>query len=145
VAVPVDTGVERSLPDTPYADRRRALESGLSWWRSSPGDAAARLAALPEAVRGVVRHALTEARRVRDGADALRRGDAAALGRLMDEGHVSLSRDFGASTPEIDALAASVRAREGVLGVRLQGAGWGGCLAVLRKRAAHASGDGATE
>jgi len=69
------------------------------------------------------RHIVTELDRVRRGADALRRGDAAALGRVRDEGQESLSRDCQCSTLTIDALAPSIRAQPCVLGVHLQGAG----------------------
>jgi mevalonate kinase len=81
-----------------------------------------------------VRHAITEVDRVRRAADALRASDAEALGHVLDEGHRSLSRDYECSTPEIDELVKRRRAEPGVLGVRLQGAGWGGCLVVLRKK-----------
>ena len=88
---------------------------------------------MPEPARRRVRHAVTEIARVRRAAEALRRGDAEELGRVLDEGHQSLTHDFECSTPAIDALAATIRAEEGVLGVRLQGAGWGGSLVVLRR------------
>ncbi len=51
----------------------------------------------------------------------------------MREAHESLSRDFGASTPAIDALVEDVRREPGVVGARLQGAGWGGSLVVVRR------------
>ena len=71
--------------------------------------------------------------RVERAVEALRAGDGAALGVLVDDAHTSLARDFAASTPEIDALAERLRAQPDVLGVRLQGAGFGGSLLVLRR------------
>jgi galactokinase len=141
-AVPEDTGVRRSLDETPYAGRRAALERALR----APSRTVAsreveafertyRLAAeAPAGDDGVSRHFHSETARVAAGVAALRDRDGAALGRLIDESHASLSKDFDCSTPEIDAFVAKVRAREGVLGVRLQGAGWGGSLVVLRRR-----------
>ncbi len=52
----------------------------------------------------------------------------------MAECHASLRDDFECSLPEIDAQVAALSAEDDVLGVRLQGAGWGGSLAVLRRR-----------
>ena len=142
-AVPEDTRVARRLSETPYNERRAEVEDAVARAKSmrpdlesvremTATDFAELEDRLPEPGRRRLRHVVTELERVRRGADALRRGDPAALGLVMDEGHASLSRDFECSTPEIDALAASIRAQPGVLGVRLQGAGWGGCLAVLR-------------
>ena len=88
------------------------------------------------------RHTVTELDRVRRGTEALRRGVTAAPGRVMDEGQDSLSREFQYSTPAIVALAASIHAQPGVLGVRLQGGGWGGCLAVPRRRPTEAGAGG---
>ena len=78
------------------------------------------------------RHVVTEAERVRQGIDALRAGDAETLGSLMHACHESLARDFECSTPEIDEQVAGIEREADVLGARLQGAGWGGSLAVLR-------------
>ena len=144
-AVPIDTEVTRRLSETPYNERRAEVDDAVARAKAMRPDLAgvrdmtfADFAEvegrLPEPGRRRLRHVVTEIDRVRRGADALRRGDAAALGRVMDEGHESLSKDFQCSTPAIDALAASIRAQPGVLGVRLQGAGWGGCLVVLRRK-----------
>lgn len=143
-AVAVDSGVHRALSETPYNTRRAELEEGLK--RLAHAREAARAARTlvddvrlldrePEPFARRARHFVTEVRRVHEAAAALRRGDADALGRLLDEGHRSLARDFEASSPELDALVATERARPGVLGVRLQGAGFGGTLVVLRRTA----------
>ncbi len=49
----------------------------------------------------------------------------------MDESHRSLADDFEVSTPHLDALVAGLRARPGVLGARMTGAGFGGCVVAL--------------
>lgn len=142
-----DTGVERELSATPYAERRRQLDDGLACVQRlrpactslaalSPTEFAAVEASIPEPARARVRHVVTEIARVARGVDAIRSENGAALGRLLNEAHRSLSENYGASTPEIDALVADLAARPDVLGARLQGAGWGGSLVVLRRRAA---------
>jgi galactokinase len=63
-------------------------------------------------------------------ASALRDGDLARCGRLMNESHASQRDLFQVSVPEVDALAARLRA-EGALGARLTGGGFGGSVVAL--------------
>jgi galactokinase len=77
------------------------------------------------------RHVITENARVLDGVAALRAGQVERFGALMNEAHTSMSVDYGASCPEVDALAEIVRRQEGVLGARITGAGWGGGVVAL--------------
>jgi galactokinase len=141
----VDTGVERRLSETPYAERRKEVERGVARLREArpelgslrdlwPSAYASLEGKLPEPERRRCRHVVGEIDRVGRAGDALRAGDAVTLGALLDEGHRSLSQNFECSTPAIDALVAAERGKPESLGVRLQGAGWGGCLVVLRKR-----------
>lgn len=51
------------------------------------------------------------------------------LGRLMTESHISLKDDFECSHPQLDKLVELSRGK--VLGARLTGAGWGGCIVAL--------------
>ena len=67
---------------------------------------------------------------MRDGRVALREGDLRHLGELLDEGHVSLRDDFEVSTPALETARDALRCQAGVSGVRLTGAGFGGCLVV---------------
>lgn len=86
--------------------------------------------------RARARHVVTENERVLTGVCALRAGDAAAFGALMNAAHESMSRDYDASCPEVDALARIARAVPGVLGARVTGAGWGGCVVALAAQSA---------
>ncbi|GGY37824.1 galactokinase [Parvularcula lutaonensis] len=92
-------------------------------------------ASLPDSVRRRVRHCITEHRRVGLAAEALRKGDAARLGRLMNESHASMRDDFEMSLPAIDALVATALA-EGAAGARLTGGGFGGCIVACVEAAA---------
>lgn len=76
------------------------------------------------------RHVVTEAARTRDAEAALRAGDAAEFGRLMDASHESLREDFEVSTEALDAIVAIAR-EAGAEGARLTGAGMGGCAVAL--------------
>ena len=85
---------------------------------------------LPAPLDGRFRHVVTEAARTAAAAGHLRDGDAAALGRVLDASHESLRRDYGVSTPELDALVEAARGA-GALGARLTGAGLGGSVVIL--------------
>jgi galactokinase len=82
-------------------------------------------------VRPRCRHVITENARVLASEAALAAGDVARFGRLMNAAHESMSRDYAASCPEVDTLAALCRECDGVLGARVTGAGWGGCVVAL--------------
>ena len=72
------------------------------------------------------RHVESENRRVEKAIIANSEG----LGKLLNETHESL-KSIGVSTPEIDALVTSLQSKEGVLGARMMGGGFGGMILVL--------------
>lgn len=121
----VDSGVRRRLADTPYNQRRREAERAVAaagmpvGLIEDPGDDRR------------LRHVVTEIRRVRDFADALKAGDREWMGKLLDESHASLRDDFEVSTPEVEALVDKVRSAPGCLGARIMGAGFGGSVVAL--------------
>jgi galactokinase len=74
---------------------------------------------------------ITENRRTLDAADAMRQGDAASLGRLMNESHVSLRDDFEVSGPGLDSIVEVALRAPGCLGARMTGGGFAGCAVAL--------------
>lgn len=139
-----DTGIARRLSETPYNERRRELAHALACLRELEPELTSLVDLTPDRFAPLAdrlgdpyvrraRHVVMETDRVRRGVEALEAGDAAALGVLMHECHQSLSADFESSSPEIDEQVARLEAEDDVLGARLQGAGWGGSLAVLRR------------
>jgi len=128
----IDSGVRHALADGAYNRRREECERaaaalGVDELRDVAGGDFARL---PEPLGRRVAHVTSENARVLAAVDALRAGDGAALGALLDASHASLARDFEVSTPELDRLAELARS-EGALGARLTGAGFGGSLLAL--------------
>ncbi len=77
------------------------------------------------------RHVVSEDRRVKEAASAMEDQDAAALGKIMEAGYQSSKDDYENSIPELDLLHDLVAEQAGVWGVRICGAGWGGCLLAL--------------
>ena len=83
-----------------------------------------------------LRHVVTETRRARAAADALRAGDAALLGMLMSASHRSLRADQEVSTALLDAVVSAAESIDGCHGARLVGAGFGGSVVALTTSAA---------
>ena len=128
----VHSGVQRGLAGSAYADRRAECEEAAA--RIGP----LRSASVREAsslsdpnLRRRARHVVSENERVRAFADALARGEIEALGPLMAESHASLRDDFEVSVPALDDLVSELAAVPGVIGARLTGAGFGGCVVAL--------------
>ena len=122
--------LEDTLPV--QATAAELVQGGLeeSWL----GDLMADHRVVPDALFAVLprcRHVITENRRVLAGIAALRAGQVETFGALMNEAHISMSRDYGASCPEVDTLVEHARRQPGVLGARLTGAGWGGGVVAL--------------
>ena len=127
-----DSGVERSLENTAYAQRRAELEHALGLvgvTRSTEVDASA-LDGLDDVSRRRLRHVVTENERVRRFAGALEDDDLVTAGRLLGESHLSLRDDYEVSIPELDLLV-EVAEGAGAHGARLLGAGFGGSVLVL--------------
>jgi galactokinase len=79
---------------------------------------------------------MDETARASGAADAMRRGDLAALGRLMSASHRSLRDLHEVSTPALDAVVSAAEAVPGCAGARLVGAGFGGAVVALVTRGA---------
>lgn len=137
VVVVLDTMTRRGLVGSAYNERRAACEGAARRF----GVAALRdlnletlmqqRHALDETTLRRARHVVTENARTLAAADAMRRDDAAALGRLMDASHQSLRDDFEVSSPALDAIQAAARTAPGCVGARMTGAGFGGCAVAL--------------
>jgi galactokinase len=133
----LDTATRRGLVASAYNERRQQCEQAAAFF----GVAALRdvtlevftavAAQLDPLIRQRTRHVITENQRVLEAAVAMRRGDAARLGVLMNESHLSLRDDFAVSSPELDAMVEIAQAQPGCYGARMTGAGFGGCAVAL--------------
>lgn len=89
---------------------------------------------LPDVIRRRCRHVITENERVRSFKTSFERGDVAEAGRLMNQSHESLRSDYEVSCFELDTMVELLRSHESVVGARLTGAGFGGCVIALAQR-----------
>jgi galactokinase len=84
-------------------------------------------------LRRRARHIVTENRRVLAFAEAMNTGDVDTMGSLMTESHRSMQFDYETSNPVMDAAVERLLAEPDVLGARLTGGGFGGCVIALRR------------
>jgi galactokinase len=147
----VDTRVQHALGDGAYAERRAGCEEGARQLgvpalrdvtvAELPG-AEARIA--DPAVRRLVRHVVTENRRVEETIALLATGDVRAVGPVLTAGHASLRDDFAVSCAELD-LVVDTALEAGALGARMTGGGFGGsAIVLLEEEAAAKVGDAVT-
>lgn len=134
--------VKHSIANGDYGTRRNELEVGqAAICQAYPqvrdlGDASmeqleACRSAIPAESYLRCKHVITENARVREAAESMKRGDAAALGDAMNRSHASQRDDFQDSVAEIDFLAATAVTLYGCYGSRLTGGGFGGCTVNL--------------
>ncbi|UJW36307.1 galactokinase [Saccharothrix sp. AJ9571] len=132
----IDTRAKHTLAESGYGDRRRGTERaadllGLKALRDIELDdldhASARL---PEELRPLVRHVVTENQRVLDVVALLKAGRLADIGPSLDASHVSMRDDYRISCRELDVAVEAARAA-GALGARMTGGGFGGSAIAL--------------
>jgi galactokinase len=134
--VVINSRVRHALASGEYAARRAACERtaralGVPSLRHADRAAIERSTVLSDDERRCARHVVAENARVLDFAGALRAADLPGAGRLMIASHVSLRDDFRVSCPELDFIVDAVARLPGVHGVRMTGAGFGGCAVAL--------------
>jgi len=134
-----NTRVARGLTSSKYNERvaecveavkgmRRVLGKDGSHLRDfSLADLAASRRQLSEVAFKRARHVIGENDRTTSACEAMRSGDPAALGELMNASDYSLRDDYEVTCPELDAMTEIARGLPGCLGARMTGAGFGGC------------------
>jgi len=143
--VVLDTATRRGLVDSAYNERRAQCELAARFF----GQTALRDVTLEQldhaagqldpVVLRRARHVISENARTRHAAEAMQRGDADSLGRLMAESHVSLRDDFEVSSEALNAMVGAAAADPDCCGARMTGAGFGGCaVALVRAESADA-------
>ncbi len=137
-----DTMKRRGLIDSEYNARRQECEQGVELLRRylpqvrALRDVTSKVLArhghsLPPVVRKRCAHVVSENERVLQAVAAMRAGDVAEFGRLVDFSHASLRDDYEVSCPELDCMVDLARSAPGCLGARMTGAGFGGCTVNL--------------
>jgi galactokinase len=133
-----NTMVKHALAAGEYNHRRADCEAGVRFLRQFlPGAQGLRDVTLPQFLEygaGMppvtyrrCRHVISEDARVLAAADALKAGNLAQFGTLMNESHRSLRDDYEVSCGELDLMVEFAGQCRGVYGARMTGGGFGGC------------------
>jgi galactokinase len=129
-----DTRVRHELAATSYNRRRAESEAAaraldLASLRDARESDLERIEDPVERRRA--RHVISENARVLLAADALRRRSPRDLGPILYASHESLRLDFAVSCRELDCLVELAAGMPPVVGARMMGGGFGGCVLVL--------------
>lgn len=135
-----NTNVKHELTGGEYAKRRAQCEEaarslGVSSLRDADAVTLERVRAkMDDTVYRRAKHVISEIERTVHAAEGVRASNWPAVGQLMYASHASLRDDYEVSCPELDALvdiAQSIGPKDGVLGCRMTGGGFGGCTVAL--------------
>ena len=133
----INSGISHSLVGGDYNARRRECEAACQALRlATLCDAAfgTDVTHLPSPLQQRARHVISEHARVSTAVQALQAADTQALGRLFNASHASQRDDFAVSTSEVDTLIDVALRDTDVLGARLTGGGFGGCIVAVLAR-----------
>ncbi|MBR3631679.1 MAG: galactokinase [Elusimicrobiaceae bacterium] len=140
----INSNKKHSLVSSAYNDRRRESENALKALKTklpigSLGELSieefeAHKALIQNPVeRKRAKHAVYENQRTLQAARALKAGDLATFGKLMNQSHISLRDDYETSCKELDIITEECWKNPAVLGARITGGGFGGCAVALVK------------
>ena len=140
----VNSKVSHSLANSAYNQRRAACEESVVILQKSfpeirtlrdlaESDLSKIKQLLPEALFPKAKHVVSECARVQQAGEALQSGNLLLMGKLLHASHESLRDDFEVSCSELDFLELQAKSIAGVLGARMMGGGFGGCLLTLLK------------
>lgn len=137
VVLIINSQVKHQLAGGEYAQRRAQCEEALSILgaESYRDVTLAQVQQKKEEMEGVVynraHHVVTEIARTVKTAEAMKKNAWQTVGELMYASHASLRDDFEVSCKELDILVDIASKTDGVIGARMTGGGFGGCIVAL--------------
>ena len=129
--VVIDSKVKHSLADGEYALRKHDCEdaSEILGVRTLRDASIAKLQEMRDQLGKQLyrraHHVVSEIARVKDFTAAMKSGNAALAGALMNASHLSLRDDYQVSCPELDTLV-EIACNLNAMGSRMMGGGFGG-------------------
>ena len=142
----IDSRVKRNLSGTEYNRRRDECREALALINRKTGQNKSSLrdvdsveienarTFLPDVLYRRSCFVVEENQRVIEAVKAFRQSDLSRAGQLMNASHVGLRDLYEVSCKELDLLAEAAWSTPGVLGARMTGAGFGGCVIALVDR-----------
>ena len=137
--VVLDTSTRRGLVDSAYNERRSQCEAAAKFFKVKALRDVSMERFLKEAdgldpvTRRRALHVIGENERTVKAAEVMRKGDAVALGLLMNQSHEDLRDNFEVSSDALNAMVDNARTHKACYGARMTGAGFGGCAMALIK------------
>ena len=140
-----NSNVEHNLAGSEYNVRRAQCEEGVSLLQKHYSNVASLRDATLEMIElhkdefdPVVykrcKYVLEENQRVLSFGEYLKDGDVVSAGRLLYEGHEGMKSDYEITCQELDFMVDFTKEKDGILGARMMGGGFGGCTINLVKR-----------
>ncbi len=133
-----------NLVESKYNERREEVETALTLMKKhfpitclaelKPYELEEYKSILLPVIHKRAKHVVEECERVRFAAQAMRTGDMAKLGEILNASHESLSTLYEVTGKELDSLAHAAQNHPACLGSRMTGAGFGGCTVSIVKR-----------
>ena len=141
----IDTMVKHSLASSEYNVRRAQCEEGVAVIKKYlPNVELLRDVSIEEleAHRDEIdpmsfrrcAFVINENKRLMAACAAMEKGDFEEVGRQIYATHEGLSQEYGVSCPELDFIVNIAREHKDVLGARMMGGGFGGCVIALVKK-----------
>ena len=137
--VVLDTNTRRGLVNSEYNKRRQQCEIAAAYLGvQSLRDMNLQDFApyesddeFDELAKKRARHVITENARVLQAIEAMQQDDPQALGRLMNESHISMRDDFEITNNALNAIVECAQSYPRCYGARMTGGGFGGCAVAL--------------
>jgi len=135
--VVLDTATRRGNVDSGYNERFQQCQAvaryfGVKALRDvTPQGLLERGDGLDEVAYRRARHVVMEDHRVLHAIAAMRAGNVAELGRLLDASHASMRDDFEITNEALNVMVSIARRQPGCYGARMTGGGFGGCAMAL--------------
>ena len=136
-----DTFVKHSLASSEYNTRRQECETGIAAFRKQFSITSFREATLImlDAVADTIssdvysrcRYVIEEIARMESACNHLLAGEIDAFGARMYETHTGLSKLYNVSCPELDLIVENCMNETAIIGARMMGGGFGGCVIAL--------------
>ncbi len=137
VVLIINSEVKHELSGGEYAQRRTQCEEALQMLEAKSyrdvtlQQVQEKKSTLEETVFNRAHHVVTEIARTVKTAEAMKKNGWQAVGELMYASHASLRDDFEVSCKELDVLVDIASKTDGVIGARMTGGGFGGCIVAL--------------
>jgi len=142
----INTHVQHQLANTAYNQRVSECKTGLQQIQMRDLSVNgfrdikhSHLTYLSSPIHDRIKHVIEENHRVKDAVNMIKSNDLKGLGALLSASHLSLKELYHVSCPELDFIVDRLKSENKVLGSRMMGGGFGGCVIAIVEQNSIAS------